>query len=496
MPYHLEPQNPKQIEILQSVSISSSSISSTGDKINALFNETTPFGLVGVAPPDVAVRFAIESAVPAHWRKWNGHSYGSSSAKAPFGVHAPHRYLTGARFATLAALCPEFLELFNLRPAASNHSEKVSHEIPLVKDAEKSIKFKGFDMAEDKSAGQDLGWVSRCVFDGEKLPCIAAVYGSADKPRAAAQSESFTSRSLEVSISDMPVVAARQDAPSPVDGSGLGWGCSSHNYEPTHRASSSGPVAALAARGWCSFRQKAIAAQGAGYSALVIVLGGDVLMPPDLGICEEASSPADSCAVHIPVVAVVQAPADLLTSAASGLHVQAKILRMTLENGDYLALRGFTSDLSHKESGQKDTQLDPSGLWSLVQALLNQSTLSKNATNKRYDDTANDSSLNSGNKPTLFDSRDHLVAAAAAEAKHLTPLSFQALRERIGDVVVDCMNDCPRSMTRLTRIVAQLPTFSVVSVLNDHLEAFATRVVAHLRSPVVLHTGGEAAKHE
>ena len=432
------------------------------------------------------MRFAIESAVPASWRSCeHGNSDECMSSKeAPLGVHAPHRYLTGLRFTTLAAVCPEILQLFNLQSAAVTHSENVSVQAPLIENEEKSESLASSEIPEQDSTGRGLGWVSRCSFSGKELPCVAAVYGSADEPWAVAHSASSTSRSLEATLSNMSVVGARQEEPSPAPDSGLGWGCSSNDYAPIHRESSSfGPVAALAARGGCSFRQKAQAAQVEGFSALVIVLGGDLLMPPDLGVCT-ASSPADDCAVRILVVAVVQAPAAMLATAVSGLYVPVGSLDVALEDGDYLALRG--------NSREQGALLDTSGLWSVVHTLLNQSLSTSNKdTNGKHSEVFNEGAAHSNTEGALFESRDQMVEAAAAVAKQLTPLSFQALRERIGDVVVDCDHGCPRSITRLARVAANLPSFVVVSVPNDYLDAFATRALPLLRSPVVLHTGGE-----
>lgn len=72
---------------------------------------------------------------------------------------------------------------------------------------------------------------------------------------------------------------------------------------------------------------------------------------------------------------------------------------------------------------------------------------------------------------------DEAVAAAAAAAGRLTPLTRQKLRERIGDAVVDCEEGCPRSVARLASAAAHLPWLAVVSVPKGCLAAVAARVL-------------------
>jgi hypothetical protein len=221
----------------------------------------------------------------------------------------------------------------------------------------------------------------------------------------------------------------------------------------------------VAARGGCSFRQKAQAAQQAGFSALVVVLGGGLLIPPDLGPCADAA-----CAVRIPVVAVAHAPDGLLAApAAAG----APALHVALEDGDLAALRG-TGHGAHRDPGPPDA----SGLWAVVLALQTQASSGSARGECRSDAAAEGAPLRR---------LDEAVAAAAAAAGRLTPLTRQKLRERIGDAVVDCEEGCPRSVARLASAAAHLPWLAVVSVPKGCLAAVAARVLPRLRAPVVLH---------
>jgi hypothetical protein len=118
--------------------------------------EPSAFGVLGVAPVDVALRFAVESAVPSDWRRGGLGPFGPFAA--PFGVHAPQRYLTGPRFAALAATCPEWLSL-------------LSHHRPAANHAAAAARASGQGLRRAAPAGQTLGRAARCALAAATVPC-------------------------------------------------------------------------------------------------------------------------------------------------------------------------------------------------------------------------------------------------------------------------------------------------------------------------------------
>jgi hypothetical protein len=185
--------------------------------------EPSAFGVLGVAPVDVALRFAVESAVPSDWRRGGLGPFGPFAA--PFGVHAPQRYLTGPRFAALAATCPEWLSL-------------LSHHRPAANHAAAAARASGQGLRRAAPAGQTLGWAARCVLAAATVPCAAAVYASADGPDVQGPA----------GMAGMAAVPARRAAAASGLGVTLGWGCSGADYPPLAGGAGSG-AAAVAARG-------------------------------------------------------------------------------------------------------------------------------------------------------------------------------------------------------------------------------------------------------
>ena len=69
-----------------------------------------------MAPVDVAHRYALESAVPHDFRRWE------QAGPPSFGDRALQRLLMGQRFAALAAACLEWLALLGHHRPAANHT--------------------------------------------------------------------------------------------------------------------------------------------------------------------------------------------------------------------------------------------------------------------------------------------------------------------------------------------------------------------------------------